>query len=146
MKRALLSLFLLLNLFAFTSCEQDNDDLDPNSNYQVPGLYVGTYTITQLPASGAIYYSFSLQPNGKVTTTGLGANGTTYYSAGTWTKTGNTVNCTYTTLNFNQGPPVTQSAELTFDPTTGNLTAGTWADGANGSNYTGTFPVMDRVK
>lgn len=141
MKTNIIRLVALISIL--TSCTKDNNDTP--TNYQVPDLWIGSYTVDQLPSLSPLEYSFSIKPDGTMTSEGKGADGNTYYSAGTWSQTGDTVRCSYTTLNFSQGPPVTQSAKFYFEKSTGKLLNGTWRDEANGSNYTGKFPSMVRV-
>jgi hypothetical protein len=128
--------------FVFFSCKKDEDEQSINHN--VKGLWVGTYTVDQLPTQPALFYSFVIKPDGTLITEGKGANGVSYYAVGTWNVTGDSLKCTYTSLNA-PPPQVTQSAKFHFNNSNGKLSSGTWKDGANGSNYTGTFPVMEKV-
>lgn len=142
MKTKLLLLATISSLLVLTSCDKDDDNGPENNNPH--GLWIGTYNVDQLPAAGNMYYSFIIKPNGTVLTEGVGANGSTYYSQGTWILDGDTLRSTYTTINF-PNVTVTQSAKFYFNSSDRTLSSGTWKDGANGSNYTGRFPSMLRV-
>jgi hypothetical protein len=141
MKTKLLSLLLIYAVVLNFSCSKDKD----NPTYQVAGLWIGTYTVTQLPQQQPLYYNFSVKPDGKILTEGVGADGKTYYAKGTWTLTGNIFTATYTSINYN-GSQVTQSATLTYDKS-GNMTNGTWTDviNPNGGSLSGAFNTMARV-
>lgn len=141
MKTKLLSLVLVCAAVLNFSCSKDNDD----PTYQVAGLWIGTYTVTQLPQQQPLYYGFSIKPDGKILTEGVGANGVTYYSKGTWTLNGNVFTATYTSINYS-GSQVTQSATLTYD-NSGTMTNGTWTDvvNPNGGSLSGSFNTMSRV-
>ena len=93
-----------------------------------------------------MYQSFTFKPDGKLVTDGKVPTGETYYSSGTWTLTGTTLTATYTTINF-PDYTVTQTATFTYS-NTGILTNGTWTDVNNpyGTDYSGTFSTMERVK
>lgn len=134
------TLLLLAVLFSL-SCKKECEVVTETNT--VLGLWIGTYTVNQVPAQGALYYSFIFKPDGKVLTEGKGGNGATYYSQGTWTLTGNEINCTYTSINF--PTTVTQSAKFTFTPSSDSLSAGTWMDLIGGSN-TGKFQLMKKIK
>jgi hypothetical protein len=133
---------LLVSSLFFAACEKDCA-IEPETN-TVPGLWIGTYTVNQVPAQGALYYSFIFKPDGKVLTEGKGGNGASYYSQGTWTLTGNEINCSYTSINF-PGVTVTQSAKFTFSASSDSLSAGTWTDVSGGVN-SGKFQLMKKVK
>jgi hypothetical protein len=107
-------------------------------------LWIGTYTVDQVPAQGALYYSFIFKPDNTLITEGSGGDGNLYYSRGTWTLSGSVINCTLTTLNF---PIVTvgQTAKFTFNAKSDSLSAGTWKDVSVGTN-TGKFQLMKKVK
>ena len=138
------SSFLIATLALFLSLSSCTKDEDTPESFDPPGMWIGTYTLDQLPAAGAMYYSFIIKPDGNLLTEGVGANGSTYYSKGTWVLVGDSLKCNYTTINF-PGPQVSQSAKFHFNSTSRTLSSGTWKDGANGSNYTGTFPAMARI-
>ena len=139
MKKSLLLLSVVSVMIL--SCNKD-DDPSPKT-YNVTGLWIGTFKVDQLSIA-ALPYNYIIKPDGSMLTDGKGADGKTYYSAGTWTLDGDTLRSTYTTINF-AGPAVTQSSKFYFNKSQGTLTNGTWKDGANGSNYTGTYPTMVRV-
>jgi hypothetical protein len=144
MKTKLLSLLLLTSVSIFNfSCTKDNDPADPT--YQIAGLWIGTYTVTQLPQLQPLYYSFTIKPDGKVLAESVGADGMSYYSKGTWTLNGNLFTATYTSINYS-GAQVTQSATLTYH-NSGTLTQGTWTDvvNPNGGSFSGAFSAMARV-
>ncbi len=147
MRKSLVLIVSLAFLTFVSSCEKNDDNDTDNTTCPAPplaGLWIGSYTVNQLPSAGTIPMNFIFKPDGKLVTESKGADGRTYYSAGTWTLSGTTLNCTYISINFS-GPQVTQSANFTFNSANTTLSGGTWADVANGSNYTGTFPTMARV-
>ncbi len=141
MKTKLFFLLLLCAAMLNFSCSKDKDD----PSYQVAGLWIGTYTITQMPQQAPLYYSFIIKPDGKILTEGVGANGVTYYSKGTWTINGNLFAATFTTINY-AGSQITQSATLSYN-SSGIMTNGTWTDVNNpyGTDLSGTFVTMTRV-
>ena len=132
---------LLFTTFAF-SCTKEN--ADTTKPHHLPGLWIGTYTTDQFPQQAPLYYSFIIKPDGTLLTEGKVSNGTTYYSSGAWTLNGDTLRCTYTTINF-PNVKVTQSAKFFYNASAGTLTSGTWRDELNGSNYTGKFQNMVEV-
>jgi hypothetical protein len=139
MKTLLIAILVIISF----SCSKDNDDNQNNVIYTAPGLYMGTYTVDQVPAQGSLFYSFIIQPDATMVTEGRGGNGATYYSAGTWTLTQDTLRCTFSTINF-PSVTVTQSAKFYFNKNDGSLTSGTWKDVTNGTN-SGTY-IMTRVQ
>lgn len=141
MKTKLLSLLLLCVSVLNFSCSKEK--VDPT--FQIAGLWIGTYTVTTMPQLQPLYYSFSIKPDGKLITEGVGANGVTYYSKGTWILNGDLFTATYTSINY-PGSPVTQSATLTYH-NSGTLTNGTWTDviNPNGGSLSGAFSAMARV-
>jgi hypothetical protein len=141
MKIYLISVFLLsLANFDF-SCGKNKE----NIAYDVPGLWVGTYTVHQKPQQKPMYQSFVFKPDGKLIVDGIVPTGETYYSAGRWSLNGNLLTATYTTINF-PDYTVNQKATFTFS-NTGVLRDGTWTDVNNpyGTDYSGNFPTMKRV-
>jgi hypothetical protein len=141
MKTKLVAFALLFLSVANFSCTKDNE---PNT-YQVAGLWIGTYTVTQLPQQTPLFYSFAIKPDGKILVEGVGANGKTYYSAGTWALNGTTFTTTYLSINYDGGGgQVTQSATTTYN-SAGTMT-GTWTDTANpnGGSLSGTL-TLSRV-
>lgn len=138
---------LALCFAAFSCTKEDNDPPPaPEKVYQLPGLYIGTYTVTQLPGLTPLRYVFAIEPDGTVTTEGLGADGKTYYHQGTWTLTDSTFKATYTTINRTSSV-VTQSCVMTFHKKEGTLTDGTWKDVINPEGFIdGKFQTFNRVK
>jgi hypothetical protein len=141
MKTKLLAIIFLLVSITNFSCTKENDD----QTYQVAGLWIGTYTVTQLPQAPPAFYSFSIKPDGKILVEGVGANGKTYYSAGTWALNGTTFTTTYLSINYDGGGgQVTQSATTTFN--NAGTMSGTWTDtnNPNGGSLSGTV-TLSRV-
>lgn len=147
MKIKLLALLLSLACINF-SCDKDEDETpEPPKPYQLPGLYIGTYTINQLPNQAPLRYVLSIEPDGTITTEGKGADGNTYYSQGTWNLSGKNFTASYSTLNYTNNAIVTQSAAFTFDADKGTLTDGTWTDVINPYGHLdGKFQTFNRVK
>jgi hypothetical protein len=148
MKSKLFAALLSLSIVAF-SCTKDEDTPpppEPAKEYQLPGLYIGTYTITQLPNQTPLRYVMAFEPDGTITTEGTGADNKTYYHEGTWSLNGTEVKATYKTIN-RASNVVTQSAVLTFNKADGTLTNGTWKDVVNSEGYIdGKFQTFQRVK
>ena len=147
MKSTLSVALLMVSLVTF-SCTKDEDPPPPAEEkvYQLPGLYIGTYSINQLPNQAPLRYVFSIEPDGTVTTEGYGADGKAYYHEGTWTLTGTEFKATYKTIN-RASSVVTQSATLTFNKEDGTLINGTWTDVINPEGHLdGKFQTLKRVK
>ncbi|MET0462409.1 MAG: hypothetical protein ABW007_04625 [Chitinophagaceae bacterium] len=150
MKSKFLAMLLALSAISYSSCTKEEDEPPPTVEepkvYQLPGLYIGTYTVNQLPNVAPLRYVLAIEPDGTITTEGLGGDGKTYYHQGTWTLTGTTVKATYKTINRTSNE-VTQSATLTFDEKEGTLNDGTWKDVINSQGYIdGKFGKFTRVK
>jgi hypothetical protein len=124
------------------SCKKDCPEVINNNT--VPGLWIGTYTVDQLPSQAPLYYSFIFKPDSKLLTESKGGDGVTYYTQGTWVLNGSDITCTYTSINF-PNANITQSAKLTFAPANDSLSAGTWKDLSGGTN-TGKFQAMKKIK
>jgi hypothetical protein len=138
MKAKLLITLFTVTLFVATSCEKEEIE----KKYPIEGLWIGTYTINEIPQQGALYYSFIIKPGGSLLTEGKGGDGKTYYATGSWTLTDTLFSFTYTTPDaFNN--PVTATGTATYHKT-GKLTNGIWHN-ITKPNISGTFPVMDRV-
>lgn len=146
MKLKLLAALLTLAFLNFSCTKDDDDTPEPPKPYQLPGLYIGAYTINQLPSQGAKRYVLAIEPDGTITTESLGGDGKTYYSQGTWALNGTEVTATFTTINRTSSV-VTQSAALTFNAEDGTLTNGTWTDVVNPEGHIdGKFQTFNRVK
>jgi hypothetical protein len=106
----------------------------------IVGLWVGVLTAVNEPQAGALYYSCDLRADGTILTTGLGADGNTYYSSGTWSLSGSvfTATITSTTLS-NKG--VVQNVSLIYSQANGTLT-GTWQN--QNLNASGTM-LLNRI-
>ena len=130
-----------LSLFCIFSCTKDKI-----TTYPVPGLYLGTYTVDNLPAQGALSYSIVVNPDGSLITKVKGGDGNNYYSDGTWTMTGTEFKGTISTFVKYNGDPVTQSITATFS-NDGKLTNGVWKDLTNptGVKNAGKLSPMQRV-
>lgn len=135
---------LLFSAIQILGCTKDeeNDPEEPKT-HEVPDLWIGTYTVDQVPAQAPLFYCLALKPDGKVISEGRGGNGISYYSTGTWNVTGDSVKITTTTLTSPSGT-ITQNLKFHFNKTNGKMTGGTWKDQSGASN-SGTFPAMDRV-
>lgn len=145
MKTKFLAMLLSLAVINF-SCDKDDDDVvAPPVTYNIAGLWIGTYTVNQLPNQTPLYYNFSIKPDGKILSEGKGSDGKSYYHQGTWTLNGITFTATYSTINSTVGV-VTQSATLTFNADKGTLTDGTWTDVVNPNGHLdGKFQTLTRV-
>lgn len=132
--KILIAAFIVICIY---SCSKDGET---TATFEVPGIYMGTYTVDQVPAQGSLFYSFIIQPDATMITEGKGSNGSTYYSAGTWTLAQDTLRCTFSSVNF-PGVTVTQSAKFYFNKNDGALSSGTWKDVVNGT-FSGTYSMV----
>lgn len=133
-------LLLLLTVFSVYSCTKDKVHTST-----LPGLYIGVYTVDNLPKQGALFYSFVVYPDGSLITKGKGGDGTDLYSEGTWTLTGTTFKGTINTFVKYEGKPITQTITATY-MNNGKLKNGVWKDIVNPyTTNSGTFPIMERV-
>ena len=139
--------FFILSLSAGTSsCEKENDTdtvIKQECPASILGLWIGTYTVDQLPNDPPRYFSFIIKPDGTmiVESKPLGTN--SFFGSGTWTLNNNTLSCTYIYPSTVQGYPVSQSANATYDKTALKLTSGVWTDSGAPSG-TGKF-TMSKV-
>ncbi|HEX4850958.1 MAG TPA: hypothetical protein VFV08_09140, partial [Puia sp.] len=85
-----------LCLSVFLSCKKDN-----NSSHQITGLWEGTYTCCSQPA---LYFSFTIYPDGTLSYKSKGINNATFYASGTWILNGNAFTYDVLTLNTPGGP------------------------------------------
>jgi len=108
----------------------------------VLGLWVGTYTVNQLPNDPARYFSFIIKPDGSLIVESKPTGSSSSLATGTWVRNGNKLTCNYVYPDPPQGYPVSQSATATYD--NDKLTSGAWSD--NGApNGSGKFS-MTKVK
>jgi hypothetical protein len=106
----------------------------------IVGIWIGTYTVDQLPNDPARYYSLILKPNGTVIVETQPTGGNYFLGTGTWVLNGNKLTCNYVYPAAPQGYAVSQSATATYDNVNGKLTSGVWSDnGAPGGS--GKFTV-----
>jgi hypothetical protein len=103
----------------------------------IVGYWVGVLTAVNEPLAGPLYYSVDIRTDGTILTTGLGADGNTYYSAGTWSLSGTAFSSTITSTTLsNKG--VVQNVSLVYDQTNGTL-IGNWQNQA--LNASGTMSL-----
>jgi hypothetical protein len=102
----------------------------------IVGLWIGTFTANNEPQAGHLYYNYDIREDGTILTFGVGADGNTYYSSGTWTLSGLNFSARYTTLNLSQ-KGVIQSVTAKYDSTANLLYDGAWQN--EGTTATGTF-------
>ena len=129
MKSKLFFLMLVFSL-ALSSCEKESDP----PNYQIAGLWIGTYTVLSQPP---LFFSFTIYPDGSLSYKSKGINGETFYANGTWTLTGN--NFSYSVITV--APVANQTGTATYS-NSGTLTNGTNTE--VGSGLSGTL-TMNRV-
>jgi hypothetical protein len=138
----------LLLLFAFVgtfvvACTKESMP----STYPTAGLYIGTYTVDQIPAQGTQFFSMVLYADGSMITKGKGGDGSDLYGAGTYTITGSAFSATVNSfVKSAQGVPVTQSYTATYS-NKGTLTNVSWKDTVNpfGTANTGKTSTLQRV-
>jgi hypothetical protein len=136
---AFLLAFMSLTI-GLASCEKDDDDPDPTPA-TIEGLWIGTYSVTQIPSAGLQYYSLIIKPDGTLIadTEGLDEQ---HFNVGTWTLTGNTFSATTTCVyGLPSSIGTVQTHTATFDKTTGTFTNGVWADVDAPPNISGAFTV-----
>jgi hypothetical protein len=145
MRKSLLALIVFTSFINF-SCEKDC----PSPAYPIEGLWIGTYYYT--PGTTAPqtqqYFSFIIKPQGALIVESQDA-GINYTATGTWTLTGNTLNCRYTYSTSVLGTRLNQSATASFD-NSGELSNGVWNntnvnwEKISDKNQQGTF-ILHRV-
>jgi len=103
----------------------------------IVGYWVGVLTAVNEPQAGPLYYSCDIRTDSTILTTGLGADGNTYYSAGTWPLSGTAFSATITSTTLsNKG--VVQNVSLVYNQTDGTL-IGTWQNQALNASGTMSF-------
>ena len=108
-----------------------------NPKNPIVGFWVGVLTAVNEPQAGPLYYSIDVRADNSILTSGLGADGNTYYSAGTWTLSGTAFSSTITSTTLaNKG--VVQLVTLTYNQANGTL-IGTWENQA--LNASGTMSL-----
>jgi hypothetical protein len=102
------------------------------------GLWIGTLTAVNEPQAGPLTYSFDIRADGTILTESEGADGFTYYSAGTWTLSGTAFSATIiSTTATNKG--VVQNITAVYNKTNGTLSSGVWQNASG--NASGTFSL-----
>ncbi len=148
MKFKFLLTTVLASLLFISSCKKDTPMDPPAQTYPIEGLWIGTYSVDQIPEQGGLFYSFIIYPGGVLLTKGKGGDGNDHYSTGTWTLTSSNIfSGTITTFPSDAaGLTVTQNITATYS-NTGELTNGIWHDADNpyGSPLSGKFSTMQRV-
>ena len=115
------------------SCKKES-----NPTHQITGLWEGTYTCCSQPA---LYFSFTVYPDGTLTYKSKGINNETFYASGTWSLSGSAFTYDVTTLNT-PGGPSHQVGSATYS------SAGTLTNGINtdvDTDVAGIFS-MNKVK
>jgi hypothetical protein len=103
----------------------------------IVGLWAGVLTAVNEPQAGPLYYSIDIRADSSLLTSGLGADGNTYYSDGTWKLNGTAFTATITSTTLaNKG--VVQLLTLTYDQKNGSLN-GSWVNQA--LNASGTMSL-----
>jgi hypothetical protein len=120
--------FIALTLFTLVflqSCQKNQ--ICPPKKYPIVGLWIGTYKIEQGTKGDVgtdnLYYSFDIRDDSTILTQGLGADGNTYYSVGTWSLHGKTFTATITAQNLEVAGTV-QDVTADYDAKTGTLNSG----------------------
>ncbi|HUN16765.1 MAG TPA: hypothetical protein PK622_08140 [Saprospiraceae bacterium] len=138
------SAILLVSTFSCSDDETCQGEVaNVPTNFPIEGLWIGSYTIDNFPSLGSQYLSFIIKPESKLI---LDSNGTggQYLSIGTWSLSGQTLNCTIVCVYSPE--PALLGAKQTFSVTwdkTGKLTDGTWRT-VSSNGGTGKF-TMSRV-
>src|SRR6058998_3978826 len=122
MKHLFLIALILVTLVSLQSCQKDH--IYPPKKNPIVGLWVGTYKVLEGGKGDVgtdnLYYSFDIRNDSTILTQGLGADGNTYYSVGTWSLHGKTFTATITTTNLSQ-QGVVQSVTADYNEKTGTL-------------------------
>jgi hypothetical protein len=108
---------LILLLAGASSCNKTSTA----PSYSIQGLWIGTYVGNNSNIPPA-YFSFVIQPGGTMLVQGV-AGTDTVYATGSWTLTGDSLQCNYNYFL----PVVSQSATAIYN-STGTLTSGVWKD------------------
>ena len=117
MKTKTLALFFFSLLFFAYSCSKSSD----SPANPIVGLWIGTFTSPQLTAGKNLYYSFDIRTDGSLLSQGLGNDGNTYYSNGTWALSGTSFTATITGQNLSQAGAI-QNVTATYNSSAGTLT------------------------
>jgi hypothetical protein len=128
-----------LMLFQMTSCKKA--DAQTANTYPIQGLWIGTYTVNGDPNHVSQYYSFVVKPDGTMIQDGKDGNQQAI-SIGTWSLTGTSFSCHFTSIYGVSGVGVIEDATATWD-NSGKLNAGVWSNPPPGTG-SGTF-TMSRV-
>ena len=130
-------------LFQLSSCKKADAQTNcPTATYPVSGVWIGTYTTTQV-AHAPTYASFIIYPDGVfMKRNKVVGNGTDAITRGRWTLTGNNFQYRDTTLLYTGGT-VIETGTATFN-NDGTMTNATWTN-IGSPNYTGAFQNMSRV-
>lgn len=110
------------------------------------GLWMGTYSVEEIPEQGELFYSFSIYPDGSILTKSKGGDGRDYYSSGQWELSCNNVFNAEIISIVTPGPlPVTQSITAIFSDE--GLTNGTWTDieNPNGTGLKGKLHALHKL-
>ena len=121
MKKCLWGLIVLTALINF-SCKKECS----SPTYPVEGLWIGTFSYTPGTSTSQTpqYFSFIIKPQGSLIVESQDA-GRNFTATGTWTLSGNTLNCRYTYPTSVPGTQVNQAATASFD-NSGKLSSGIW--------------------
>ena len=95
----------------------------------IQGLWVGTYLAKSAPNQPPYYFSFNIQPGGVLSVQAQSPTDTTF-ATGTWTLSGDTLQCNYTYFS----PAVAQSATAIYI-SADSLTSGVWQDIYNSGTF-----------
>jgi hypothetical protein len=120
-------------IFRDTTINRDTVYVTSSKN-PIIGLWVGIYTVAQLPAYDSFYYQYAIRPDSTVVSTsgGLGGNG-----AGRWRLVGTTFYIDSLTTMDGNNPENIQKIVCQYDSVNGVL-SGTYTDifGTNSNNGT----------
>ena len=116
-------------------------NLVPDTAKPIVGLWIGPLYAHNEPSAGPLWYSFDILSDHTIYSHSEGADGNTYYSAGTWSLNGLAFSATITsTVPSTLG--TVQIFTATYDSLAGRLNEGVWVN-QNGT-ASGTF-VLNRV-
>jgi hypothetical protein len=115
-----------------------HDTIVTKPSNSIVGLWIGTLTAINEPQAGPLQYTFDIRSDSTILTASEGADGNTYYSAGTWSLSGTAFSATITsTTATNKG--VVQYLIAVYSQTNATLSSGIWGNALG--NASGTFSL-----
>lgn len=135
MKTLTFALIATVGILTLTHCKKSNDSKE---EFPIVGLWIGS----QVPEDGSavtpLYLSVDLLADSTIQTSGLGGDGNTYYSKGTYSLSGTAFTASVkVTGSYQNG--LTQTLTATYHPENGTITGGELVN--VGTSYHGSFTL-----